>query len=124
MHMQRREFLAASALASGVTMAASTASAAAAPENEYYELRRYQLLYGPKQERFHDFLSKVAIPAMNRLGVGPVGVFYIVYGVSSSHLYVLLPHPNLGSVATLNRRLAADPEYRKAGEAVIAGPTG
>ncbi len=47
---------------------------------QYFELRRYHLLTGKKKNRVGDFLRDSAIPALNRLGVGPVGAsrFYTV----------------------------------------------
>lgn len=110
--MKRRDFLAASLLAGSAPL---TAFAHQPAEAEYYELRHYHMLYGAKQRALHDFLQEVALPAMNRLGIGPVGVFTVTYGPSSPSLYVLLPHRDLASVAAARRSLAADQEYQKAG---------
>jgi len=128
--MKRRRFLvsslAASALA-GVTPsveAAGTEPAPAGPGREYYELRRYQLRRGPQQHTMDDFFRDAAIPALNRLGVKPVGVFNTSIGPGSPSLYVLTPHSSAESAVTVHDRVAADPEFVKAGAAFInATPT-
>ncbi|HUU28246.1 MAG TPA: NIPSNAP family protein [archaeon] len=125
--MKRRELLLA---ASGAAGAASLSSVAAADEKnavtkpEYYELRKYQLLNRSKQGQFNDFFSRAAIPAMSRIGIGPVGVFSVVYGPNIPTLtyYVLLPHKSLESFASANASLTADPVYQKAGADFLNAP--
>jgi len=114
--MNRREFLAASAVA-GVTPLAQLGGIEPlqAGGREFYELRRYQMLPGAKQRLLNSYLSDAAIPAMRRLGTGPVGAFTVTYGTNEPSLFVLIPHPTLDSVATLRQRLWQDPEYVKAG---------
>ncbi|MHC4061557.1 MAG: hypothetical protein ACYSR6_08115 [Planctomycetota bacterium] len=46
-----------------------------------------------------DYLKAAAIPAMNRIGIAPVGVFKMVEG-DGLDLYVLLVHKSLKSVRT------------------------
>src|ERR1039457_6578803 len=81
--MKRREFLtstmAASTLA-GLGTASLTASAAeriasGAGDREYYELRAYRLKDEANRGLLDAYIEKAAIPALNRLGVKPVGVF-------------------------------------------------
>jgi hypothetical protein len=121
--VNRRDFLAASAVAGMVPLSHLAAEAPLQEGGrEYYELRRYHLLYGAKQQQMHDFLENAAIPALERQGIGPVGVFSPVYGPSSSTLLVLLPHRSLESVTTLRQRLADDAEYQRAGAAVLDAP--
>jgi hypothetical protein len=115
--MNRREFLAASAAAGVVPLANVGGSNAPlqAADREYYELRRYQLLPGAKQRLVGNYFSEAAIPAMRRLGLGPIGAFNVVYGPNAPTLYVVIPHPNAESVVTLRERLGKDAEYLKAG---------
>lgn len=114
--MNRREFLAASA-AAGVTPLAQIdgLGATQAADREFYELRSYTMLPG-KQRLLGSYFSEAAIPAMRRLGLGPVGAFNVVYGPNAPTLYVLITHPTLDSVATLRQRLWQDKEYLKAGD--------
>jgi hypothetical protein len=115
--MNRREFLAASAAAGVVPLAHMDGPSPmqAAAGREFYELRRYTLLPGAKQRIVNDYFSQAAIPAMGRLGLGPVGAFTVTYGPNAPTLYVLITHPTLDSVATLRERLWQDAEYVKAG---------
>ncbi len=64
-----------------------------------------------------DYFRDAAIPALNRLGVTQVGVFNTTIGAESPTLYVLTPFESLETAMTIPGRLAADPEYRKAGAA-------
>jgi hypothetical protein len=69
-----------------------------------------------------DYARDALVPALRRLGTGPVGVFNVAIGPDSPTLYVLIPHPSIESVATLPERLAADAEYRRAGAPVLDAP--
>ena len=70
--MKRRDFLKTSLATSAVT--AATAAAATKPGPEYYELRTWSLK-AAKQPLLDAYLSRAFLPALKRLGVGPVGVF-------------------------------------------------
>jgi hypothetical protein len=119
--VDRREFLAASAVAAVSPLPKLDAFAQAA-SRQYIELRRYHLLPGAKQRAFSTFIGDVAIPAMNRAGVGRVGAFTVVYGENAPSLLLVLTHPTLESVASLRDKLAADAEYARAGAAVLDAP--
>lgn len=101
---------------------AATTNQTNKPQSEYYELRLYFMLPGAKQKLLNDFLRDAAIPAWNRLGIGPVGVFTVTYGPNLPTLYVLLPHKNLESVVAASARLTADAEYQKAGTEFLSVP--
>jgi hypothetical protein len=45
--------------------------------------------------------------------VKPVGAFSVAMGDDIPAVYLLLPHPNAESVATLGTRISSDPEYLK-----------
>jgi len=94
------------------------------PGPEFYELRLYHLRRGPKQKLFDDFYRDAAIPAMNRNGIGAVGVFTLISGPDTPTMYVLLTHKSLESFASVNDRVRADAEYQKAGaEFINASPS-
>jgi hypothetical protein len=117
--LSRRRFLGATAgLGAGVAMGQAKA-ATASPE--VYELRQYQLRIGPQPTRLADYLREAAIPAWNRLGLLPIGVFDQVFGEGPT-VFVLIPHPSLESVASLPARLEADSEHRQAGAAFLEAP--
>lgn len=121
--MNRREFLA----VAGAAGAAGTSSLAAAAggddgKQQYLEFREYHLHVGSKKNLVGNFLRDVGIPAMNRIGIGPVGVFNAMYGPNKPTLYVLLVHKSLDTVANSSSLLMADDEYRKAGAAFVDAP--
>ena len=123
--MKRRGFLvsslAASALAGTAPSLEATAAGVmpAAAGREYYQLRKYVLCHGPQQQLINDYFRDANIPALNRLGIKPVGVFNTSIGPGSPTLYVLVPHPSPESAVTIHDRVTADPEYLKAGAAFI-----
>ena len=117
--MSRRRFLG-SAVGLGAGVAMGEAKAAPASP-EIYELRQYHLRIGPQPTRLHDYLREAAIPAWNRLGLSPIGVFDAAFGEGPT-VFVLIPHPSLESVASLPARLEGDSEHRQAGAAFLEAP--
>ena len=111
--MNRREFLTTTSVASmaGMSSLASGADAGAGGQ-EYFEFRQYHLPTGSKKNQVGNFLREVGIPAMNRIGIGPVGVFQAKYGPSDPTLYVMLVHKSLDSVVDSASRLMADEKFR------------
>jgi hypothetical protein len=118
-NMKRRQFLKSSAVAGiGVATAALNTNAADQTDMttpEFYELRLYHLRRGLKQKLFDDFYREAALPAMNRAGISPVGVFNVLFGPDSPTMYVLMPHKSLASFADSNDRVHADADYQKLG---------
>src|SRR4051812_610307 len=115
--MKRRDFLK-TALVSTAAAGFSSSSVAAEPASaagarEYYELRLYHLRQGAMQKRFDEFLKSAYVPALNRAGVSTVGVFNVMVGPDSPTVYLLLPHKDLASFATVNERLGRDEELLK-----------
>jgi len=119
--VDRREFLAASA-AAAVLPIPNIVGLAQSSTRQYIELRRYHLLPGPKQRTFTAFVGDVAIPAMNRAGVGKVGAFTVVYGENAPSLLLVMVHATLDNVVSLRDRLASDAEYARAGAAILDAP--
>jgi hypothetical protein len=121
--MQRREFLAKSC-AVGVATASSGALRAQEPAatktGTCYELRRYEIETEAQKAGFDKFAGEAAIPALNRLGIQPVGVFYPNEGLSP--IYVLLPHPSVTSFVTLTQRLGEDQEFLEKGAEFLDAP--
>ncbi len=119
--MDRREFLAATAVAAFSPLPQLNAPSQSA-SRQYFELRRYHLLPGAKQHAFISFVGDAAIPAMNRAGVAKVGAFTVVYGENEPSLLLVLSHQTLDSVVSLRDRLAADSVYARAGGAILDAP--
>lgn len=117
--MERREFLK-SALAS-----ASIASQAApgiralgqqatGVQHEYYQWRTYTLRNGPQLPLIQNYFEKALIPALNRLGMSPIGTFKLDIGPETPCYYALIPANSANAIAELDMKLASDSEYTKA----------
>jgi NIPSNAP len=115
--MERRQFLAAS-LATTATAIANNAGAqpTAGHARECYLLRRYSLQSGPQTKLTESFIGNAFIPALARLGMGPVGAFRVDIGPETPVFYVLIPGPSVESLAQVNLHLAKDTEFLKAAE--------
>lgn len=85
-----------------------------------YELRHYEIDTVDQATVLLAFLRDAALPALNRAGIEPVGVFVPDEGVSP--ITLLLPHSAADSVVTLTARLLADEEFLVAGAAVLDAP--
>jgi len=128
--MKRREFLTTSLAASTlVGLSCSTGKEEVHHEDksgkkqEYYELRAYRLKVGASTELIDGFLEKAAIPALNRLGIRPVGVFKeIEPSKEVQSVFVLIPYASLEVYAHASVRVNADPEYQQAGAAYLQTP--
>lgn len=120
--MNRRIFLKSTLAGTGAVSLAASMPAATEPmpdKREYYELRRYRLRRGPMSKLLDEYLKLALIPALRRVGTGPVGVFNVTLGPDSPAVYVLIPHPSLDSFGACPERLAADPAYAKDGAAFL-----
>jgi hypothetical protein len=113
---------AASATALASTVRSHAADTVAPTGREFYELRLYHLRRGPMQKRFDDFYRNAAVPAMNRAGIAPTGVFSVMAGPDNPTMYVLMPHKSLDSFATSLDRVRADADYQNAGAEFINAP--
>ena len=113
--MERREFLKTASVTGAAAFAGLPGGLARAAEGarEFYELRVYEMPTGNRKTSLNDYLSKAAIPAWNRLGLGPVGVFTVVSGSNGLMLYVLVPYPSLEAFLAAPEKLEADAEYKK-----------
>ena len=118
----RREFM----TISGVTGAASlgglagTGSAEAADARDYYELRTYQVETEEQKKAISDFMEDAAIPALNRIGISPVGVFEPPDDIGP--IQVLLRHRSVESVAAATEKLLADGEFLAKGASFLDAP--
>ena len=88
----------------------------------FYELRCYRLSSGPQRKLCDYFFRTALLPALNRLGISPVGVFDETIGPETPSIYVLLPSASLETLVTFESHLAQDPEYMKAGAPFLNAP--
>ena len=128
--MHRRTFIASSLVAPALSVANSELlpgerlleQATIPGGREYYQLRRYQLSNGPGVKLAHSFFQEAFVPAANRLGIKPVGVFTVVVGPNTPALYALVPSTSLETLVMLDSRLSADADYAKAGQPFLEAP--
>ncbi len=125
--MNRRHFLRSSLAAGALAGISSTTSIYAADADskgprEFYELRLYHFGSAAKQKVFDAYAAKAAIPAMNRLRIGPIGVFTPTAPSESPTVYVLIPYKSSEEFVTMSAQLGADAEYLKAGAEFINAP--
>lgn len=118
--MKRRSFLK-SSLAPLVATSTAVALPAVGGAREYYELRTYTLK-PDRKARLDDYLGKAFIPALKRLGLGPVGVFSEAVAGDVLTVQVLIVANSVETLATLGARLAADEEYAKAAADYLSAP--
>jgi hypothetical protein len=129
--MQRREFLSTTLGASLLASAAADLSAqggqpqgkpqekSVSTSPHYYIWLEYTLRNGPQQKRMADFLRDALIPAVNRLGSTPVGVFEAMVGDHAPTLYVLMPFASIEALFAHEIKLRTDQEFLKAGDAYL-----
>ena len=89
---------------------------------EFYAWQHYILRSGTQGRRLADFLQNAAIPALNRLGHQPVGVFEAVAGVPTPSVFMLVPVRALDALAALETSLARDQEFVKAAGPYLDAP--
>ena len=116
--MERRDFMK-SAIAAGASAALSPELQAAAQSKsstspEFYQLRTYTLRTGPQLELCQRYFEHALIPALNRLGMGPVGAFKLDIGPDTPTYYVLIPSTSAEALVARDAHLAGDPGYVQA----------
>lgn len=108
--MERRKFLAASVAA---TAAAITGSAQPAGTRDFYQLRHYQLQSGPQLAQAASFFADALIPALAKMGMGPIGAFQLTIGPETPAYYLLIPGPSAAALAEIDLALAKDGAFLK-----------
>ena len=101
--MERRQFIAASVAASALAVAGNVeAQSAPAPAGrEYYQMRRYGLQSGPQTKLTESYFGDALIPALARMGMGPVGAFRVEIGPETPVNYLLIPGASVQGLVEL-----------------------
>jgi NIPSNAP len=121
--MQRRKFLAASLAATAAAIGrGATAEAQGSSSREFYQLRCYRMQTGPQTQITEKYFGDALIPALGRLGMGPVGAFKLDIGPETPTFYLLIPSTSVETLATLDLRLAKDAEFVTAAQAFWSAP--
>ena len=127
--MNRRNFM----LTAGVAgIAASSTSSALAQRSrgskKYIELRVYTASDLEKKEKLINVFDEALIPALNRQGIKPVGVFWTNKDINENNadfdlsVFVLYPHQSLESALQSNAKLLADKKFLKAAAPILDAP--
>ncbi|MEL6108539.1 MAG: NIPSNAP family protein [Planctomycetota bacterium] len=114
-----RLFLATMAL---LVASASTLHAAPADEStqkQYYEVRTYVLSESGDQAMLDRYLRDAWLPAVKRLGIGPVGVFSPAASDTNNRpmVVVVIPASDSESLVSLRMKLRGDAKYQSAAKA-------
>ena len=92
----------------------SGAMAADAERPQYYEVRIYSTHSEAQRQRVNDYWQNAAIPAYNRMGIKPIGVFTEQEASDTNKVYVFVPCDSLELFGSIPAKLAGDEEYQKA----------
>jgi hypothetical protein len=121
--LKRRRFL-----TSAVGMAVGTAATSEAGQaqsgggREYYELRKYRMESGPQPKLADAYVAEALIPALNKLGISPVGAFLLDIGPETPTMYLLLPSQSVETLVTTDLHLAKNEEFLKAASPFWSAP--
>ncbi len=92
------------------------------PAREFYLLRKYILQTGPQLTLTQSYFEYALIPALNRMGIKPVGAFKLDVGPETPTYYLLIPSASAEALATLDLRLAEDTQFLSASTAFWTAP--
>ena len=102
-----------------VEMQAATAAKKAIIELRYMRLRNTA---GNQMQRTSDFLKNIAVPALKRAGVGPLGFFAPVIGEESPFILALASFPSIAAMEAAREKENADEDYIRGRDAYNSGP--
>jgi hypothetical protein len=126
--VQRRDFLT-SALGATLMAAAGNQAEAMAQGTggakvtpEFYVWRQYILRTGTQPRRLAEFLQGAALPALNRLGHTPIGVFEVLAGLPSPTVFVLTPSSSLERLLAIEAGLERDEAFMRAADPYVNTP--
>lgn len=102
----------------------------AADARQVIELRTYTFASEEKLQLFAGVLEKAMVPALNRLGAKPVGVFRLrkddnpalKLEADPARLYVVIPHASAEDAFSAGARIHADAEFVAAAKPVMDTP--
>jgi len=114
--MQRRNFLAASIASAGLAAAGAGSAQTTSPgrQREFYQIRRYHLQNGPQTRLTEAYFADALIPALTRMGFGPIGAFRLEYGPETPAFYLLIPAGSAEALAMIDLHLADDSAFLSA----------
>jgi hypothetical protein len=113
--LERRQFLAASFATSALALAGEAAAQAPpAAAREFYQIRRYRLMSGPQLKLTENYFAEALLPALGRMGLGPVGALKLDVGEETPQYSLVIPGASLETLAKLDLELAEDQGFLQA----------
>jgi len=103
-------------------LACARAFAADHDKPQYYELRVYTTQSGSQQQRINEYWQQAGVPAYNRLGIQPIGVFTESQDSATNRIYVLIPYDSLEDFTSLPKKLGADADYQARAAVFLNAP--
>ncbi|MGV3484076.1 MAG: NIPSNAP family protein [Planctomycetaceae bacterium] len=104
------------------TIAASAQAADQPNARQFYEIRHYTIKDEAGEAAVDAYLKDALIPALERQGVAPVGVFVSAPQDQNAQrrIVVVMPIKNAGQVLAIRKKLAKDSEYQQAAAEFLA----
>jgi len=97
-------------------------AAADSDQPQYYELRTYTTKSAEQQQRINDYWQQAGVPAYNRIGIRPIGVFTEIQDSATNRIYVFIPCDSAEAFAAIPAKLAADKDYQKTAAEFLNAP--
>ena len=118
--MTRRRFLPAAAGAAAV----SSSQAVEVSRPSVFELRIAYLRNGADQQRqrMAEFIEKHTMPALQKYGAGPVGVFNNLIAPDGPYILAIVQYPSLAAMEETRAKMSEDAGYKKATAKLLEGP--
>jgi hypothetical protein len=120
--MERRDFVTSAIAMAGAAFSGGEGWAMAHTAREFYQLRKYTLQTGPQLTLTQSYFEFALIPALNRMGIKPVGAFKLDVGPETPTFYLLIPAASAETLVTLDLRLAEDTQFLNASTAFWTAP--
>src|SRR5579864_7381182 len=103
--MDRRNFLRSATLAASLPPGELPMTNPASHKQQWYELRIYSFSSDTQRQLTETYLQQAYLPALNRAGSNPIGVFS---DKQTGRLYGLIPFASIDAFAALEPTLARD----------------
>lgn len=90
-------------------------------DKQIYEIRQYVIGEDSDGSAVDQYLSEAFLPALNRAGAGPVGLYGPAEQAESQDRFVVITYEQIDQVPAIQAKLDADAELSQAAEAFEAG---
>ena len=121
----KNRFLILYSFLAGIFMLANTSAAYSQSfDRDLYELKIYHLKNQEQEKQVDKFLKEAYLPALNRAGIGSVGVFKPVEGDSAygKKIYVYIPYSSPEMFLKVPQALEKDKKYKEDGSGYLNAP--